>query len=47
VRGIVEDKQGRAVEELSGWLRVNFCRGLSVDLGAWVCLVVAGARALR
>lgn len=45
IQAIVEDEtKGNSVGELRRWLRVNAIRGLTVDLGAWVCCVVAAVR---
>ncbi|KAK1752555.1 hypothetical protein QBC47DRAFT_404878 [Echria macrotheca] len=35
------------VEGVRRWLRVNAVRSLTVDLGAWVCFVVAAVKALQ
>lgn len=45
IQAIVEDEtKEKSVEELRRWLRVNGIRGLTTDLGAWVCCLVAVVR---
>ncbi|EGZ69392.1 hypothetical protein NEUTE2DRAFT_131784 [Neurospora tetrasperma FGSC 2509] len=45
IQAIVEDEtKEKSVGELRRWLRVNGIRGLTTDLGAWVCCVVAVVR---
>ncbi|KAK1774931.1 hypothetical protein QBC45DRAFT_336427 [Copromyces sp. CBS 386.78] len=45
IQAIVEDEgKEKSVGELRRWLRVNAIRGLTTDLGAWVCCVVAVMR---
>lgn len=48
IQAIVEDKGkgNKSVGELRRWLRVNALRGLTTDLGAWVCCVVAAVKTL-
>ncbi|KAK3391423.1 hypothetical protein B0T20DRAFT_78780 [Sordaria brevicollis] len=48
IQAIVEDEEGKgkSVGELRRWLRVNAIRGLTTDLGAWVCCVVAAVKTL-
>ncbi len=47
VQAIIEDQpQGEAAGEMRKWLRVNLVRTLTVDTGAWICLIIAVSRTL-
>ncbi|KAK4443101.1 hypothetical protein QBC34DRAFT_213533 [Podospora aff. communis PSN243] len=48
-KGVVEDteEEGRCLGEMKGWLRVNAVRASTVDVGAWICCLVAAVKSLR
>ncbi|KAI0966355.1 hypothetical protein F4678DRAFT_450015 [Xylaria arbuscula] len=41
VRAIEKDAREKNVVQLDAWLRLHVWRSLTVDLGAWVCCIVA------
>jgi hypothetical protein len=40
------DNKGDNVQDLTDWLAVNRVQGLTVDLGAWMCCLVAVAKTM-
>ncbi|KAI0873968.1 hypothetical protein GGS24DRAFT_501319 [Hypoxylon argillaceum] len=46
VRAIENDAKGQNVAHLEHWLRLHAWRSLTVDVGAWICCVVATIRSL-
>ncbi|KAI1776999.1 hypothetical protein F4818DRAFT_408798 [Hypoxylon cercidicola] len=41
VKAIEKDAKGQNVAHLEHWLRLHVWRSLTVDLGAWLCCIVA------
>ncbi|TGJ82361.1 hypothetical protein E0Z10_g6408 [Xylaria hypoxylon] len=41
VQAIEKDVKGESVAHLEDWLRLHVWRSLTVDLGAWMCCIVA------
>ncbi|KAI0430582.1 hypothetical protein F5Y09DRAFT_341515 [Xylaria sp. FL1042] len=46
VKAIEKDAKEKNVTQLEAWLRLHVWRSLTVDLGAWVCCIVATTKLL-
>ncbi|KAI1419262.1 hypothetical protein F5Y12DRAFT_720942 [Xylaria sp. FL1777] len=46
VRAIEKDAKEKNVAQLDEWLRLHVWRSLTVDLGAWLCCIVATSKLL-
>ncbi|KAI0536060.1 hypothetical protein GGR58DRAFT_503691 [Xylaria digitata] len=46
VRAIEHDAKDKNVSQLEKWLRLHVWRSLPVDIGAWICCVVATSKSL-
>lgn len=48
IQAIIEDSSnGQSTNDLDEWLKIHTWRGLTVDLAAWACFVVATVRNLQ
>lgn len=48
VQAVIEDSsKGQSTNDLDGWLSIHAVRGLTVDLAAWACFVVATVRNIQ